>query len=226
MKIVTIEDEQSIVDAVGVAFEFRWPEANLLAASTGRDGIALVKKERPDLVLLDINLPDITGFQVLEAIRHDSSVPVIILTVRAEDADVLRGLEAGADDYITKPFNYLTLLARVKAVLRRAETPPIDKTRETTISARVKIDFVDQRVTVDGAPVRLTPVEYRFFVLLARNKDKVVDYAKIAEEVWQTDYEGQTQNIRIYARRLRNKLGDTPPKMILNHHGIGYVFRG
>ncbi len=226
MKIVTIEDEQSIIDAIGVALEFRWPEAVLLAANTGTDGIALVRKERPDLVMLDINLPDMTGFHVLEAIRAFSSVPVIILTVRAEDADVLRGLEAGADDYITKPFNYLTLLARVKAVLRRAEAPPIDKTSDTPISARVKIDFVDQRVTVDGAPVRLTPVEYRFFVLLAKNKDKVVDYAKIAEEVWETDYEGQTQNIRIYARRLRNKLGDNPPKMILNHHGIGYVFKG
>ncbi len=226
MKILAIEDERSIVDAIGLAFEFRWPDAGLLSANTGKDGVALVKKEHPDLVLLDINLPDMTGFQVLEAIREFSAVPVIVLTVRSDDTDVLRGLEAGADDYITKPFNYLTLLARAKAVLRRAEAPSIQKTHETAVSPRVKIDFVEQRVTVDGSPVRLTPVEYRLLVLLARNKDKVVDYQRIAEDVWQTDYEGQTQNIRIYARRLRNKLGDNPPKMILNHHGTGYLFKG
>ena len=226
MKIVAVEDEQSIVDAIGVAFEFRWPEAQLLSAGLGKDGISLVKKERPDLVLLDLNLPDMSGFKVLEAVREFSSVPVIILTVRSDDADVLRGLETGADDYITKPFNYLTLLARVKAVLRRAEIPPIDKARETAINDRVRVDFIDQRVMVDGAPVKLTPVEYRLFVLLAKNRNKAVTYQTIAEEVWQTDYDGQTQNIRIYVRRLRNKLGDNPPKMILNHHGIGYLLKG
>ena len=226
MKIVAVEDEQSIVDAIGVAFEFRWPEAKLLSASLGKDGISLVKKERPDLVLLDLNLPDMSGFKVLEAVREFSSVPVIILTVRSDDADVLRGLETGADDYITKPFNYLTLLARVKAVLRRVEIPPIDKARETAINDRVRIDFIDQRVMVDGAPVRLTPVEYRLFVLLAKNRNKAVAYQAISEEVWQTKYDGQTQNIRIYVRRLRNKLGDNPPKMILNHHGIGYLLKG
>ena len=226
MKIVAVEDEQSIVDAIRVAFEFRWPEAQLVPANTGKDGIAAVKRERPDLVLLDLNLPDMTGFKVLEAVREFSSVPVIILTVRSDDTDVLRGLESGADDYITKPFNYMTLLARAKAVLRRAEAAPIGKTRETAVGSRLKIDFVDQRVTVDGTDVRLTPVEYRFLVLLVKNKDKVVSYRDIEEAVWQTEYTGHTDNIRIYAKRLRNKLGDNPPKMILNQHGIGYLFKG
>lgn len=226
MKVVAVEDEQSIIDAVSVAFEFRWPEATLLSAKTGRDGIALIKKERPDIVLLDINLPDISGFNVLQAVREFSTVPVIILTVRSDDADVLRGLEAGADDYITKPFNYMTLLARARAVLRRVETQQMDRSHETIVSARLKMNFVDQQVIVDGHEVKLTPVEYRLLVLLVKNKNKVVPYQQIAEDIWETDYDGQTQSIRIYARRLRNKLGDNPPNMILNHHGKGYMFKG
>ena len=113
MKIVVVEDEKSIIDAIEIAFEFRWPGVSTVAATTGREGIRLVREESPDIVILDINLPDITGFSVLKEIRKSSAVPVIILTVRSDDEDMLRGLEAGADDYIIKPFNYLTLLARV-----------------------------------------------------------------------------------------------------------------
>src|SRR4030042_3555274 len=124
MKVLVREDEKSIIDAINVAFEFRWSGVNLIAATTGREGINLVKKESPDVVMLDINLPDMSGFNVLKNIREFSSVPVIILTVRSDDEDILKGLEAGADDYIIKPFNYMTLLARVKAVLSRSEKPP------------------------------------------------------------------------------------------------------
>ncbi len=225
MKIVTIEDEESIIDALTVAFEFRWPEATLIAARTGLEGIELVKKEHPDFLLLDINLPDINGFKVLKEIRKFSFVPVIILTVRSDEVDVLQGLEIGADDYITKPFNYLTLLARIKAVLRRSETPSISETQDTVISSRLKIDFVNQRVAVDDQVVKLTPVEYRLLVLLVKNKNRVVSYHQISRDIWNTDFHGETRNIRIYARRLREKLGDTPPNMILNKHGSGYMFK-
>ncbi|OGO40355.1 MAG: hypothetical protein A2147_00895 [Chloroflexi bacterium RBG_16_57_8] len=225
MKVVVVEDEKSIIDAIKVAFEFRWPEANLLAAMTGRSGVDVIRKEHPDIVILDINLPDINGFTVLKEVREFSSVPVIILTVRSDDTDVLRGLEAGADDYVTKPFNYMTLLARVKAVLRRAETPPLKNSQDTLVSPRLKIDFVNQRVAVDDRPVRLTPVEYRLLVLLVKNKNSVVPYKDIVEDVWQTGYQGDTDNIRIYVRRLRKKLGDEPPNMILNRHGSGYMFK-
>ncbi len=226
MKVLVIEDEKSIIDAINVAFEFRWPEVSLVAATTGKSGIDLVRKEHPDIVILDINLPDISGFNVLKGIREFSSVPVIILTVRSDDSDVLRGLEAGADAYIVKPFNYLTLLARVKAVLRRTENIPLKNSQDTSVSPRLKINFVNQRVTVDNRPVKLTPVEYRLLVVLARSKDKVVPYQRIMEEIWETRYRGQTENIRIYVRRLRKKLGDNPPNMILNQHGIGYMFKG
>ena len=225
MKVAIVKDEKSIIDAIKIAFEFRWPEVNLVAASTGREGIILVKKERPDILILDINLPDISGFDVLKEVRSYSSVPVIILTVRSDDADVLRGLETGADDYIIKPFNYLTLLARVKAVLRRTENLPLKDNQSTTVSPRLKIDFINQKVTVDNQAVRLTPVEYRLLVLLVKNKDKVVPYDYIMENIWETDFRGDTENIRIYIRRLRNKLKDSPPNMILNKHGSGYMFK-
>jgi DNA-binding response OmpR family regulator len=226
MKILAIEDDQSIIDALGVAFEFRWPEATLVSAKTGREGIDLVRNEHPDIVLLDINLPDTTGFRVLKSVREFSSVPIIILTVRSDDADQLRGLEGGADDYITKPFDYLMLLARVKAVLRRAQAPSIRRSQKVSVSHRLKVDFVNQKVAVDEKNVKLTPVEYRLLVLLVKHKNMVVPYSEIADEVWEGPFDGDTRNIRIYARRLRNKLGDRPPSMIINRHGSGYLFRG
>ena len=226
MKVVVVEDEKSIIDAIEVAFEFRWPGVTTVAAMTGREGIRLVREESPDMVILDINLPDITGFDVLKEIRRSSTVPVIILTVRSDDEDMLKGLEAGADDYIVKPFNYLTLLARVKAVLRRTEKPPLKVNRSTTISPRLKIDFVNQKVRVDNRLVTLTPVEYRLLVLMVKNKDKVVPYRRIMEEIWEKSFSGDTENIRIYVRRLRKKMQDSPPRMILNKHGSGYLFKG
>jgi two-component system KDP operon response regulator KdpE len=225
MKVAIVEDEKDIIDAINVAFEFRWPEVNLSSARTGRDGVRLVREKHPDIVILDINLPDISGFDVLKKIRTFSSVPVIILTVRSDDADILRGLESGADDYIVKPFNYLTLLARVRAVLRRVESQPLKDSQDTIVSNRLKIDFINQRVAVDDRAIKLTPGEYRLLVLLVKNKDKVVDYKHISEDIWGTKFQGDTENIRIYIRRLRKKLKDSPPEMILNKHGLGYMFK-
>ena len=226
MKVVIVEDERSIIDAINVAFEFRWPEVKLLASTTGKEGVNLVKKEHPDIVILDINLPDMSGFNVLKGIREFSSVPIIILTVRSDNADVLRGLEAGADDYIIKPFNYLTLLARVKAVLRRTESAPLKTDKDTAVSPRLKIDFVNQRVLIDDRPVKLTPVEYHLLVMLVKNRGEVVPNPRIMQEIWQKESGGDTENIRIYIGRLRKKLGDNPPKMILNKRGSGYMFKG
>jgi len=224
MKVLLIEDDQSIINAISVAFEFRWPDVQVVAAMSGKEGIDLVKRESPDVVILDLNLPDISGFEVLKGFRAFSSVPTIILTVRFEDADVLKGLEAGADDYIVKPFNYLTLLARVKAVLRRTEREPF-KGNAIAMSSRLNIDFVNQKVRVDNRPVKLTPIEYQLLILLVKNKDKVVTYQQIMEEIWGKPSWEDTENVRIYIRRLRQKLQDVPPEMILNQHGSGYVFK-
>ena len=226
MKAVIIEDEQSIIDAINLAFEFRWQDVRVLAVTSGKQGIDLIRKELPDVAILDINLPDISGFEVLKQVRQFSAVPVIILTVRADDEDILRGLEAGADDYIVKPFNYLTLLARVKAVLRRSENAPFKLNQHATVSPRLKIDFVNQKVFVDEVSVKLTPIEYRLLVLLVKNKNRVVPYSQIMEEIWGKSIWGDTENLRIHIRRLRKKLRDNPPNMVLNKHGSGYMFKG
>lgn len=220
-----IEDDRSIINAIQVALEFRWPEATLLSAVSGNKGVLMVKQENPDIVLLDVNLPDIDGFTVLKQIRHFSPTPVIILTVRSDDVDVLKGLEAGADDYITKPFNYMTLLARIKAVLRRSEALPSTGERESVINSRLRIDFINQKVKVDDRVVTLTPGEYRLLTVLAKNRDHVVDYETLNSQVWGKDFHGDTENIRIYVRRLREKLEDSPPSMILNKRGQGYLLK-
>jgi two-component system, OmpR family, response regulator VicR len=225
MKIAIVEDDKSIVNAISIAFEFRWPDADVVTAGTGKEGISLVKVESPNVVILDINLPDISGFEVLKNLRQFTAVPVIILTVRADDSDVLKGLEAGADDYIIKPFNYLTLLARVRAVLRRSEKVPVRDNYNIAMNPRLNIDFVNQKVTVDNHLVKLTPVEYQLLILLVKNKDTVVPYQQIMEEVWGKTLWHDTENLRIYVLRLRQKLNDVPPNMIINKHGAGYIFK-
>jgi DNA-binding response OmpR family regulator len=225
LKVIIIEDDQSIINAISVAFEFRWNDAVVLFATNGVEGIKLVKKESPDVVILDINLPDISGFDVLKRIRKTSSVPVIILTVRSDDLDILKGLEAGADDYIIKPFNYMTLLARVRAVLRRVEKPFFQDDQKTVVSSHLNIDFVNQKVQVDNHLVKLTPVEYQLLILLVKNKDQVVTFPQIMQEIWGKNVSGNSENIRIYIRKLRKKLGDFPSKLILNKHGSGYMFK-
>ena len=225
MKVLVIEDDKNIAGAIEVAFEFRWPEAKVICAMSGKRGISLAKNEAPDVVILDINLPDLDGFEVLKAVREFSSVPVIILTVRFDDADVLKGLELGADDYIIKPFNYMTLLARVKAVLRRTEGEPFKIGSNIAPNTRLSIDLIGQKVRVDNQVVKLTPVEYKLLILLVKNKNKTVEYRHITEEIWGTPSRDYFENVRIYIRRLRNKLHDVPPNMILNRHGLGYMFK-
>ena len=225
MKVLIIEDDKSIINAISVAFEFRWEDAIVISATNGTDGLNLLKNESPDVIILDINLPDVSGFDVLKKIRLDSAVPVIILTVRSDDLDVLKGLEAGADDYIIKPFNYLTLLARVRAVLRRLEKPPLKEERNIIVGNRLKIDFVNHKVRVDDRLVKLTPLEYQLLILLIKNKDAVVTFSKIMQEVWGKNNYKDTKNIRIYVQKLRKKLGDSPSKLILNQHGSGYMFK-
>jgi len=225
MKLLVIEDDKGIVDAVSAAFEFRWPGTVVVEALSGRKGLAMARSESPDVVILDLNLPDISGFKVLKEVREFSSVPLLILTVRSDSEDVMKGLELGADDYIIKPFDYLTLLARVKAVLRRTQMIPFKGTHDNVVNPRLTIDFVNQRVKVDDRPVKLTPVQYRLLALLAKNRDTVVTYGAIVEEVWGKEQVADTANIRSSISRLRRKLRDDPPQMILNRQGAGYVLK-
>lgn len=221
MKILIVEDDQSIIDAVTIAFEFRWPEAEVISSLTGNNIPDIIRKEFPDIVLLDLNLPNTTGFDVLDEIRSSSSVPVIILTVRSADEDVMRALEAGADDYITKPFNYMTLLSRVRAVHRRATMMPGAGGQNTIINSRLTVDFLEQVVKVDNRIVNLTQLEYKLLIVLVKNKNRLMTYESLAAEVWGT--EGDRAKVKIAINRLRKKLRDIPPQIILNARGEGYM---
>ena len=225
MKILMVEDDKSIIDAVTIAFEFRWPEAEVLSSLTGENISRIIRTESPDVVLLDLNLPKTSGFEILDEIRSFSSVPVIMLTVRTADEDIVRALEAGADDYITKPFNYMTLLSRVRAVHRRSAMAPGMGGQSTFINARLTVNFVDRIVKVDNQVADLTQLEYKTLILLIKHQNKLLSYDEIALEIWGDANETEKAKVKITIGRLRKKLSDIPPQLILNVRGKGYMLK-
>ena len=228
MKALFIEDSQEIVNVVSLTFGLRWPEATFLSADEGAKGIKMVETESPDIVILDINLPDMSGFDVLERIRLFSDVPIIILTVRGEQIDELTGLEMGADDYIVKPFGPANLLTRVRAVLRRsgirdreeANLPPL-------VAGDLTIDFSSREILRGNGRANLTPTEYKVLFCLVRNEGKTVPQDVIKQQVYGNEarYVDST-TLKRYIYQLRNKLGDTAdrPRLIFNQRGVGYRF--
>jgi len=228
MKALLIEDSQEIVNAVSLTFGLRWPEANLLSADEGDKGIRMVEEESPDIVILDINLPDMSGFDVLERIRLFSDVPVIILTVRGEQIDELTGLEMGADDYIVKPFSPANLLTRVRAVLRRSGSHSSQETKlPPVVAGDLTINFSSREVIRGNERASLTPTEYKVLFCLVRNQGKIVAQDVIKQQVYGNEarYVDSTA-LKRYIYQLRNKLGDSAdhPQLILNERGIGYRF--
>jgi len=224
IKILIIEDDPQIVQVISTCFEMRWPDSIIVSVSQGRKGIELVETEPPDVVLLDIGLPDMDGFEVLRQIRFFSDVPIIIETVEDQEVDRVRGLELGADDYITKPFSYMELLARVKAVLRRSQMVEFKSGEANFVSGNLVINFATREIRLGDKVVKLTPIEYKILYILVRNKGQVVTQRKLMQQVWGEDYIENTDYLRAYIRRLRDKLQDDPPRMILTEHGVGYRF--
>ncbi|OGO37198.1 MAG: DNA-binding response regulator [Chloroflexi bacterium RBG_16_57_8] len=220
MKVLIIEDDKEIVDAITLAFQIRWPEAKVVSTRLGRKGVELVETEDPDIVILDLGLPDISGFEVLSQIRLFSRVPIIILTVRSEEADVVKGLEWGADDYILKPFRQLELLARVKALIRRQS--PADE--ETVASGPLRLEVTSGQVHLDGKEISLTITESRILAHLMRNAGHIVTHSSLAESVWGNDYPGAADSLKVHIRRLREKIEANPsqPRFILTKAGVGY----
>ncbi len=222
MKVLIIEDDPDIVEAVSLAFQIRWPEARLVSSHLGQKGVELVETEAPDIVILDLGLPDISGFEALKQIRLFSNVPIVVLTVRGEEADIVKGLEWGADDYIVKPFRQLELLARVKAQLREQTAPekevPLDR-------GTLHFDPSTLQLTYNGKEIELTLTEGRILYQLMKGAGQVVTYANLAEKVWGQDYPGAGDNIKVYIRRLRQKLEADPdqPQLIRNKPGVGYI---
>lgn len=202
----------------------RWPDSVILSVGEGRKGIELVETESPDMVLLDIGLPDTDGFDVLRQIRFFSDVPIIIETVEDQEAERVRGLELGADDYLVKPFSYMELLARVKAVLRRAQMSEFGEGEASFINGDLTVDFANREVRLKGKVIKLTPTEYRLLYILVRNKGQVVTQRRLLQQVWGDAYIDNADYLRAYIRRLRDKLHDEPPQMILTERGFGYRF--
>jgi two-component system, OmpR family, response regulator VicR len=220
MKVLIVEDDKEIVDAITLAFQIRWPEAKVVSTRLGRKGVELVETENPDIVILDLGLPDISGFEVLNQIRLFSHVPIIILTVRSDESDVVKGLEWGADDYILKPFRQLELLARVKALIRRQS--PTDE--EELVSGQLHLDATSGQLRCDGKEIALTITESRILAHLMRNAGHVVTHSSLAEAVWGNDYPGAADSLKVHIRRLREKIESNPsqPKFILTKAGVGY----
>jgi two-component system KDP operon response regulator KdpE len=226
MKVLVIEDDPGIIEVVSLCFQLRWSGTNVISAANGRDGISLVETESPDVVILDIGLPDIDGYQVLKEIRRFSEVPVIMLTVRGEDTDVAKGLELGADDYITKPFSHIELIARVQAVLRRAQGLAVTDEERPFTSGRLTVDFARNEVTLGGHPVKLTSTERKLLYHLIRNEGRILSHESLLAKVWGDTYVDARDLLRVHIQHLRQKLEDNAesPNIIVTEHGIGYKF--
>ena len=226
MKVLVIEDAPDVVEAIRLGFALQWREVDVVGAERGEQGVDLVESEHPDLVLLDIGLPDMDGFEVLREIRAFSDVPVIMLTARDDTLDKVKGLELGADDYVTKPFDHLELLARIRAVLRRLDMPAPRSRAPSFRSLDVEVAFDAREVRLRGERVVLTPTEYKLLYHLVRNAGHVLTHGTLLAKVWGREYIDEVDYLRVYIRRLRDKLGDEPehPRYIETERGLGYRF--
>ena len=222
MKVLVIEDDQGIVEAISLAFQIRWPEAKLISTHLGEKGVAMVESEKPDVVILDLGLADISGFEVLKQIRLFSDVAVLILTVRAEEADVVKGLEWGADDYMTKPFRQLELLSRVKALTRRRSSLA-EKT--TLVCGQLQLNPATNQLFYGKKKIDLTPTEKHILYNLMKNAGQVATHSSLAELLWGEDYANAADSLKVYIRRLREKIEADPsnPALILTKAGVGYL---
>ncbi len=224
MKALIIEDDEPVVEAVTLLLGIRWPDCTVLSVSQGEKAAGTVEAEAPDLVLLDLGLPDRHGLDVLREIRKLSDVPLIVVTADPDEVDRVRGLEWGADDYIVKPFSHTELLARVKAVLRRTHMPQLRHDEGRLSLPGLANDFAERRLLLEGGgEVLLTPTEWNLLYHLSRNRGRVLPYASLAEHVWGTEYVTPSA-IKAAIYRLRRKLGDDGkvPKLIRAYPGVGY----
>lgn len=200
----------------------------ILAASDGQQALELIEANMPDLILLDVMMPRLDGFSVLERVREFSSTPVIMLTARGQDQDKIRGLDLGADDYLTKPFSVDELLARVRAVLRRSQLQSGEVGHGASAHLNIgemTVDLAQHQVMMRGAEAPLTPIEYRLLAYLAQNAGRVVTQDLLLEHVWGAEYVGESHLLQVNVNRLRHKIerDAARPVYILTKPGIGYL---
>lgn len=222
--ILVVDDEERMARFIRLNLEH--DGFQVVEAYRGMKAIDAVRTAMPDLVLLDIMMPDLDGFEVLKIIRETSAVPVIMLTAKGEEDDRVCGLELGADDYITKPFSPRELTSRVKAVLRRTDTTGGSSQEVIELDDRLKIDLGRREVWVDGKTVKLRPTEYRLLYHLVQNAGWVLTYDQILSRVWGYEYRDEPHYVRLYINYLRQKIEKDPanPKYILTERGVGYRF--
>jgi two-component system KDP operon response regulator KdpE len=225
MKILVIDHDPAILNGISVALHLQWQDAIVLTTRGGEDGLHVFLDQDPDVVLLDVALRDMSGFDVLHQIRRVSDTPVLIVTTYADEADQVRGLELGADEYIVKPCGFLALIARIKAVLRRTELLPPARALPDLILGDLTINFRDQRVTIGGQPVKLTPVEYKLLYHLARNAGHLMPHEALLDRVWGAEYGHTADHLKVFICRLRSKIERAGgPQYIETERGVGYSF--
>jgi len=225
-KILIVDDEKPIVDSI--KYTLYKEGYDVVVAYDGEDALEKFKKENPDLIILDIMLPKLSGLEVCRIIRRTSNVPIIMLTAKGEDMDKVIGLELGADDYVSKPFSLRELVARIKAILRRTKLPVnSSKAKEKLEFDDVVIDIKGRIVTKKGVQVELSPKEFDLLVTLAENEGRVMSREYLLSHVWGEDFYGDDRTVDVHIRWLREKLEDDPsnPKYIQTVRGIGYILR-
>ena len=223
-RILVVDDEERMVRFIRLNLEHDGFQVS--EAFNGKEAIQKIRDVTPDLILLDVMMPDLDGFEVLETVREVSNVPVIMLTAKGEEDDRVRGLELGADDYVTKPFSPRELVSRVKAVLRRTEGASGSMHGLIEVDDRLKIDFDRREIWLEGKLVKLRPTEYRMLYHLVQNAGWVVTHDQLLTKVWGYEYRDEPHYVRLYINYLRQKLEADPsnPKYILTERGVGYRF--
>lgn len=225
-KILVVDDEKLIVK--GIRFSLEQDGMDIDVAYDGEEALELIKKNDYDLAVLDVMLPKMDGLQVCREVREFSQMPIIMVTAKGEDMDKILGLEYGADDYMTKPFNILELKARIKAVLRRSAAAKTDKApAKNELRARdLVVDLDSRRVFVDGREANLTAKEFDLLELLMKTPGKVYSREKLLDTVWGFDYPGDVRTVDVHVRRLREKIEKKPsaPEYIFTKWGVGYYF--
>ena len=224
-KVLVVDDEKLIVK--GIRFSLEQDGMEVTCAYDGEEALRLAQENKFDMILLDIMLPKMDGFEVCQAIREFSNMPIVMLTAKGDDMDKILGLEYGADDYITKPFNILEVKARIKAIMRRtAASEPKEENSKVIESGDLKLDCESRRLFVQGREINLTAKEFDLLELLVMNPNKVYSRENLLKLVWGTDYPGDVRTVDVHIRRLREKIELSPsePRYVHTKWGVGYYF--
>lgn len=225
-KVLVVDDEKLIVK--GIRFSLEQDGMEIDCAYDGEEALEKAKQTEYDMILLDLMLPKLSGFEVCQQIREFSNVPIVMLTAKGEDMDKILGLEYGADDYITKPFNILEVKARIKAIMRRTTPKKSEAQQDKSIEAgEMRIDRENRRVAISGREINLTAREFEVLELLVLNPNKVYSRENLLKLVWGSDYPGDVRTVDVHIRRLREKIESNPsePKYVHTKWGVGYYFK-